>query len=360
MNWRRLVWPLYRWYLQRSKLPIIVGPFKSEVGFEAMYFQPFLAKLGLSKDRLHVLTRGGAGCWYPHAATLDLYALRKPQEVRIENHLQTMKHKMVKQIRVTAFDRAVISDAAAKWGLKKYRVLHPAWMYETLAPFWNGQRGLEWLKDRLRVEQMPVPDLPTGLTLPPNFVAVRFYLRHTFPYHSECVQFATECVKTLAAQGPVVLLNSGVHADEHVDLPFKGIPNVYRLHEMTELTPTNNLTVQSAVLARAQGFVGTYGGVSQLALRYGKPSVSFFHEWSGTAIAHKHLADAIALEIKRPYLVFKLTEPMLVQAVCPQTAFSLDVVSPSPTVNVSPLAPAAGEPESTGVRSERVETPAAG
>ena len=38
----------------------------------------------------------------------------------------------------------------------------------------------------------------------------------------------------------------------------------------------DNLAVQSAIVSRARGFVGTYGGFSYLAPLYGVPAVSFY------------------------------------------------------------------------------------
>jgi ADP-heptose:LPS heptosyltransferase len=128
------------------------------------------------------------------------------------------------------------------------------------------------------------------------------------------VTFAQESIKQIASKTPVVLLNSGVHADEHLDVRIKPTENVF---ELPELPPETNLAVLAAIMGRALGFVGTYGGLAQLALRLGKPSVSYYHEWGGTAVAHKHLADAIALQNGLPCIVHKVGELPLLQTVAP-------------------------------------------
>jgi len=163
-----------------------------------------------------------------------------------------------------------------------------------------------------------VPAPPADLVLPERFVAVRFYIRYTFPANPQLVQFAQESIRQIASHTPVVLLNSGVHADDHADIKSKPIPNVQSLTDLCNVTPQNNLAVQAAVLGRALGFVGTYGGLAQLALRLGKPSVSYYAEWGGTAMAHKHLADAIALQRGLPHVVQKVGEIPLLHAVMPQ------------------------------------------
>src|SRR5690349_23710512 len=82
----QLTWPAYRQRLLRSKLPILVGPFRSEVGFEAMYWLPFLERLradGIAPDRMIPITRGGAAAWYGTPTGLELYAMRSPRDVRV-------------------------------------------------------------------------------------------------------------------------------------------------------------------------------------------------------------------------------------------------------------------------------------
>jgi len=280
----------------------------------------------IAPERLIPITRGGAFVWYGGGIPgglletpqrLDLYDLRTPQQVRVENRVQHQKHQQLKQIVVSPFDRQVLRDAAKQLKLTRYHVLHPAWMYARLAPFFASAMSLADLEQECLFETIPTPMLPDDVKLPVPFIAVRFYFRHTFPPHPHLVSFAQESIKQMATTAAVVLLNSGVHADEHQDLQMPDHPNVYRLTDLCPITPQNNLAVQSAVLGRALGFVGTYGGIAQLALRLGRPSVSYYHEWSGTAIAHKHLTDALALKQGLPCLVLKVGELPLLQSVVP-------------------------------------------
>jgi hypothetical protein len=317
---RRHLWPAYKRILQSSSLPIFAGPFRGEVGFEALYWIPFLRRLmkscAIDPARVIPITRGGAAAWYGTPTGIELYEMRSPQDVRVENAVQHAKYHQLKQTHWTPFDRAVVKDAARTIGVSRYLTIHPAWMFARLGPYFSSQMGLHDLEQEALFDPLTVPMLPEGATLPDKFVAVRFYLRHTYPGHPPLVAFAKESIKQIASQTPVVLLNSGVHADEHIDLACTH-PNVIPLSDVCPITPANNLAVQSAVLARALGFVGTYGGLAQLALRLGKPSVSYYHEWGGTALAHKHLADAIALNRNIPCQVHRVGELPLLQNVMP-------------------------------------------
>jgi hypothetical protein len=318
-----------------------------------MYWIPFVQALGIDPKRLIPISRGGAAVWYGTPEGIELYDIRTPKDVRIENMLQHARTGMLKQNKVTPFDKAVIEQSAKILGLKRYLVLHPAWMYQVLAPFWNGQKGLEWLWPHITqatvnngqparmMAPLRVSDLPEGVKLPPNFCAVRFYLRATFPHCDVTVQLARESIKRIAAQQPVVLLNPGVHADEHIDLDVKDIPNVVRLKDLCEIDPRQNLAIQAAVIARAAGFVGTYGGMAQLALRLNRPSISYFLNWHGTAVAHKHLSDAMSLQTGVSFLTVRMHDIPLLKTIVPDIAFQVagssqkaEQPSPEAAVNV--------------------------
>lgn len=335
MSLRSRFWPAYRKYLQSTDRPIFVGPFRGEVGFEALYWLPWLAAQGFDVARLIPITRGGAGTWYGTAQHVEIYALRDPKDVRIENRVQQAQTGLLKQMAGTAFDAAIVTDAAKQLGLTRYHVLHPKWMYRDLQPFWAGHRGLTWLWPRItatersstsatlvRVLRPPtVAPLPEAVSLPERFVVARFYLRSTFPHASHCLTTAQETIKRIAQKQTVILLNSGMHTDEHIDLTVTG-PNCVPMSSLMPVTPQNNLALQAALIAKSEGFVGTYGGLAQLALRYRKPVVSFYSDWQGTAIAHKHLADAMAIQQGTAFLCLRIAEIPLVYAAVPELRVS--------------------------------------
>jgi hypothetical protein len=316
----RASWRLLRARLQRSKRPVLVGPWRGEVGFEALYWIPFLRKLGIGPERLIPITRGGAHVWYPAQRHVELFSLRTPKDIRVENTLQVMRTGMLKPYAWTDFDRAVVREAAASLGLTDYHVLHPSWLYALLDDYWEQRRGLTWLGRHVDITTFPNLTID-GLTLPDSFVAVRFYARATYPMLDVGMTVAKETVKQIAKQHHVVLLNPGIHADDHLDFELAG-PNVSRLSDLATVTPENNLAVQSAVLSKALGFVGTYGGLAQLALLYKKPTVSFYTDWHGTAIAHKHYADAIATQLGVSCQVLRVTDVPLLHTVLPLVQFA--------------------------------------
>lgn len=296
--------------LSADSAPILLGPWRSEVGFEALYWLPFLTYLATKvpkfKERAIVVTRGGLALLYAQLAerAMDLYAIRSVKDVRRENlfdHQVTHKGQTQKQLQDTEWDRRVGEDVARDLDLGPvYHTVHPAWMYWALSPYWDEDAGLKYLTSLATYAHLPKPALPDGCPLPPQYVAVKFYGRATFPYpHPDVGDFVQQVVATLAAQVPVVILGVGNDYDDHFEMAIQG-PNITTL---PSVGPEQNLAVQAAVVAHAQGFVGTYGGFAQLALRLGVPSASVYYQWGGTSHAHLCLSSWLSKAMGVPFVV---------------------------------------------------------
>ena len=300
--------------LSADTQPILCGPWRSEVGFEVSYWTPFLAHLAATvpqfDQRAVIVTRGGLAPLYATSASrgYDLYALRDVTEVRREN-LYDLKFlnagKTIKQLGMTPWDEQVLADAADALGIGSvYHIVHPAWCYWALAPYWEEAAGIQYVASL--TDYAPLPKIPFTCDLPPSYVAMKWYGRATFPYpHPDVARFVQDTVAKVAQQVPVVLLHAGSDHDDHVDIPIVG-ENVHVLP--ADVPPEENLKLQAAVLGGAKAFIGTYGGVAQMALRLGIPSVSFYAQWGGTAHAHLALSSWISKAFTVPFLVSSIGE----------------------------------------------------
>lgn len=291
------------------------------MGLETLYWQPFvdqwITKDGIDRSRVIPICRSGTHHWYGCPTGIEVFAMRDVQALRVENKIRIAQTKMLKQQTVTPFDRAIWADTAQTLGLKQYHTLHPAWMYQTLKPFWEAQRGILWLDDAVRYAPLPIP--PMAIKLPERFIAVKFYARPTWPPNSTTASLAREAITQMARSHPVVLLTSDLVVDDHVDFqPQQLPPNVYRLSDLVPMEPQTSLAVVSHVMARSMAFVGTYGGLGHLALRYGKPSLNLYTEWSGAAVPHRHLSEALALRMGVPFIVMRLADVAMVQDCLPR------------------------------------------
>ena len=312
------MWPDWRWrHVAKSKWPILIGPWTSEVGFEVLYWLPWLtawrAKYKIAKERLIAVSRGGAGIWYDAHRTIEICEYVSPDHLRRLHLEASQQQASVKQLRIRPFDQRLVDLVAQELGVVRFHLLHPSVMYHELAPWWGGDFGKRQLMARVAFAPVPVPPLPVSLALPPKYVAVRFYARHTWPMTDELKDWVSNLVERLAKRIPVVLLDAHIASDEHIDFPVSG-PNI--LNVASAMTPQNNLGVQSAVIAHAQAFVGTYGGTMQLAVRLRKPAIGFYHgTFDGTAYEHKQLTEWLAVQQQTPVFIGRPDEASVIHEV---------------------------------------------
>jgi hypothetical protein len=253
----------------RGTGPIIVGPWLSEVGYEVLYWIPFVrwvqSHYGIKSSRLTVVTRGGAAVWYrditaQHVEVFDLVTPAQFAEGNTRRAAET--GGSLKQWAATSFDRELVEAAARKAGLGQPRVLHPSVMYRLFEQFMLGHRPMDFLRRRtiyrpIDLPQVSLPDLPA------EFVAVKFYTAASLPDSPAMRRTLQTLVLALAERWPVVMLDTGLALDDHDDYTFERASRIVSLRDA--LVPRDNLAVQSAVIARSRAFVGTCGSLAWLA-----------------------------------------------------------------------------------------------
>lgn len=244
---------------------LVVGPWTSEIGYELLYWIPFLRRLfaerGLSRDRVTAISRGGVAEWYGDIAAqyVDVLDVVSVECYRSERARHV---KAQKQLTVSAFDEqllAKIAPSADGW-------LHPLVMTSRLRYAWAGERPVADIAALCR--WAPVT-LATGRASPWPYVAVKPYFNDVFRDTPAARQFVDHLVGRLREQGDVVLLTTGLGLDEHVDA-YAAAPATVGIG-----TADRNLAEQTHIIAGADAFVGTYGGPSYLAPLLGVRSISF-------------------------------------------------------------------------------------
>lgn len=260
---------------RRTGRPLLAGPWTGEIGFELLYWIPFLRKLKSRVPELpmSVISRGGVAAWYEGIATgyEDIFAVVDPEEFRAHTDRETRKQR-----RVGSFDRRLLRDASRALGRVRPVFVHPSLMYNLLYPYWKDALPLRRLFEYVEPARLSAtPQLDLALDLPDDYVAVRFYFSQCFPDNPANRALVTDVVQSLSNRLPVVLLTTPFAVDDHVD----ATPDAASVRSIARfLTPENNLAVQTAVIKGARAFVGTYGGFSYLAPLYGVPSVTFYSE----------------------------------------------------------------------------------
>jgi hypothetical protein len=277
--------------LAAGSRPIVAGPWLGEVGFEVLYWMPFLrwfaAEFAVAPERLLVVSRGGTHSWYqPFAGRYgEVFDYTSRQEFRRYHDQRVREAGEQKQVRVTAFERDLAQRAAVDAGAADAALLHPSAIYELFNPFWWRHLDEAWVHRHTRYRRLQPPERPAGL--PASYVAVKFYFNDCFPATEANQAFVRDVVRDLASRSAVVSLTSGLRLDDHSGAAVDGDGVIT---PPIDLDPRCNLHLQSAIVAGASAFVGTYGGFSYLAPFYGVRTVAYHGDPSGFSSRHLLLA----------------------------------------------------------------------
>jgi hypothetical protein len=292
----------------RSGRRVLVGPFLGEVGYELLYWIPFvrhtLAQHGIPREQVATLTRGGAGSWYRDFAAdyVELFDLVEPDTLVSQVAARRRRARDAKQLRGDRFDRELVRLARERIGAAT--VLHPSLMFARLRGLWFRDEPLSATLPQLDFRRLYPAAPPAGL--PERYVAVKLYGSDCFPDEAPVRERVQALLERLAGKNEIVLLNTGVRLDNHDDWSAE-LPRVHSLAPL--LQPRDNLAVQAAAVAGARGLVSTYGGFSYLGPLVGVPTLAL-HARQNFHPAHLALARTAFAGI--PYDVAGIDdEPMI-------------------------------------------------
>lgn len=291
-------WSFYRteWSIEReleaiatAGRPIVVGPWLSEVGFETLYWVPFLhwfrAAFHVPSDQLIAVSRGGTQAWYQGIADryVEIWDDLDPEEFARRN----ADRGIAKQYELSALDHHVLASVARRLGRSDLSILHPGLMYRLFTLYWSGQRAMGFVDAHLRFTRVVPPTVIDPALLPRQYVAVKFYAAQSLPDTPEIRARLRAIVAAVSERVPVVLLDTGLVLDEHADYDLRGDRVISARQWMT---PRNNLGVQTQIVGGARAFIGTCGSIAWLAPRLGVDTSALYVDprW-----LHAHLAVAM-------------------------------------------------------------------
>jgi hypothetical protein len=292
-TWRR------EWQVERDlervlsgSQPIIVGPWISEVGYEVLYWVPFLrwvmAAYRIPEHRLVAMSRGGTESWYRGIASryVEVFDHATPAELSAR-----VAAGALKQREVSDFDRRLVEQASDALGLgDTASVLHPSLMFRWFAPFWSGHETLGFVERHTRHALIEPPEVDVPVRLPAEYVAVKFYGARALPDDPAVRDQLRALVDGLSERFPIVQLDTDLGLDDHTDYHLGVNKRVVSLRGRLDVR--TNLAVQTRVIAGAQMFLGTCGSLAWLAPLLGVTTVPLFADASFLH-AHLHLARRV-------------------------------------------------------------------
>jgi hypothetical protein len=288
--------------LARGSDPIVAGPWLGEVGFELLYWVPFLAwfaeRFDVPRDRIVVLSRGGTSAWYSHLATRyhDVFEQVGISDFRARNQERSTELGEQKQVAITGFDRELLKPVLSTLGIDIGRVLHPSTMFRLFRTYWWGHTDAGWVKRHARYRPLTAPEQADLLgRLPRDYVAVKFYYNDAFPATEPNREFAREVLGRLRQQGPVISLSTGLALDDHQGWEEEETLAAHGIR--ADMNPATNLALQTLIVANARAWVGTYGGFAYLAPFHRVPATAYYSLDDGFSKRHLTLAHDVFADL---------------------------------------------------------------
>jgi hypothetical protein len=271
-----------------GRAPIIVGPWLAEVGYEVLYWIPFLRWFqdahGVHRDRLVVVSRGGMETAYGELAGtyVDLFDLASPAELAARNaeRRSLAEGGGQKQSGVSRYDEELIAAVQTRLGVGHSVNLHPSMMFGLFRHVWYGNLPFDvlWRHTRYAKAERPLSAAASAaldrVSLPSEFIAVKVYGGPALGTSETTKRAVADVVKRAASVAPVVLLETELGVDEHRDFELEALPGV--ISARSWMTPRTNLAVQIALIARSRFFLGTCGGLAWMAPFLGVPTVAVY------------------------------------------------------------------------------------
>jgi hypothetical protein len=265
--------------------PVVVGPWLLEIGFELLYWLPYLraelARLGVPKERVIAISRGGTDAWYSDIAGrhLDILDVMTPQEFHDWTSGQGQGDEIMQGNRKTffaeSFETTILDRVLTPTGIKDYQVIMPSAMYALMRNVWRGRFGSHGLKETLSHSLLPRPNR-VALPFDGPYVAVKFYHSRTFPKTAALDAFVQDLVRRIARRSNIVVLSNAARLDDHDTLSLGTGDGAFQIFDASGLyTPRNNLAIQTALVAHAEELHGTYGGFSYLGPLLGVDTVAY-------------------------------------------------------------------------------------
>jgi hypothetical protein len=282
----------------------LVGPWTAEVGFELLYWIPMLRRMlslyGIAPNRVTAMSRGGTKDWYRDIGldyldafdVLDVSEFRRRLMVRHQGGGQ-------KQLANDELDEHLLARARERLG-DDLTVIPPNLMYRLLRQYWLGRVPRKRFESIMEYRRFAPPELgELREHLPERYTAVRFYTRPSLPDTPENRAAIQASLAGLLEQGPVVLLGSDFRVDDHADHLVEQ-PGLIRLNHL--MTPANNLDIQTRVIAHAESFVSTYGGLAYLGSLLGTPTIAATSHPEHLVPSHIELAVHVFHQLQVDFL----------------------------------------------------------
>jgi hypothetical protein len=295
---------------------ILAGPWRGDVIVEVGTWIPLLrwaaARHRLDPARVVAVSRGGVADWYAGIAEryIEIFDLASVDELGelASGAYGKKKDRAPVGRKPTASDpvNRILSERVAETVGRPLTAIDPFWAFRASSLV---EAGLS----RPPLHFGPIvraAPLPATLELPDAFVAVRFYSNPTFGRNEATGELVGTLLSALSEAGiPMFSLETGLMLDGHKifdDPIYSSLPSL-----SGHVGPANNLAAQTAVLQRASGYVGTFGGTAFLSAWAGTPTTALYRNPERVYPQHIALARSLARASESSHVPVRLEESVI-------------------------------------------------
>lgn len=275
----------------KTNKKIIFGPWLGEVGYELLYWIPFIRKLcknnNLSYENIYIISRGGVSEWYSdfsknYIDIFDLISKENFDDIKNKIFQQNKSQKQSKMKMDIEFLKKYFSET-------DYFFFTPSLMFNILPNYFKGYYGIQFIKKYFEYKEINLNDknFESNLLKRYNltkgeYTAIKFYKRESYE-NNESIH---EMLNKISKGKKLISLDQQQTYDEH-----ENFNNNYKC--LGNLPLNQNLKIQSYIIKNSKYFYGTYGGFAYLATLLGTPNTTFETKKEFNQNFHKYLNDEI-------------------------------------------------------------------
>jgi hypothetical protein len=251
---------------------VVAGPWLGDEIGELLYWIPFLrwvqtTNFGLA-GRLWIVSQSASRHWY---RGLDA------RVVAVDELVPPSQMTALAESRNGHLDAVLRERLQSLLGTQDFHLV-PARLVANMRADLARQRPEVRVQNRLLdFAPLPVAELPAHLELPGEFVAVRFAFDAAYAATDKNRELAVQTIKALTETLPVVVLA--------LSNPLRRELEVFAEAGALSLLEATGAEIESAVLARACGFLGSYGATVYAAALLGVPALGLYSGPDGVAAA---------------------------------------------------------------------------
>ncbi|MCF8479059.1 MAG: hypothetical protein K9H25_01380 [Rhodospirillum sp.] len=282
---------------------LVVGPWTMEVGFELLYWIPFLraklAESGPGTDRITAVGRGIAPSWYEGIAdnTVDILDHWTPETFRDRVEAQVRNGGLRKPFGMGDLERDLLTDILGSPPEDgTYELIAPPTLFARFRNVWGSRIAGPGVIEHLRFASVTPPPPPVGLPSEP-FLTAKLYFSEAFPDTERNRAFLRDVLDGARSEMPVVLLGLPDRLDDHqsfrLDAPGLIDGTVF-------YGSKGNLEVQTAIVGASRGLISVYGGFTYLGGLLGKPGLALVDDASEVNPVHFAVEHAMLSALGAP------------------------------------------------------------